>query len=108
MVWNLNVKKLQILEITQSTILKPLQELVSNEDWGDPRAYSITITKKGEKLETEYTLVPSPAKETPADVLKQYQEANIDLDVLFTGGDPFNAVESSEIEPVEEGDDTAF
>jgi hypothetical protein len=36
-VWNLDAKKIQILEITQSTILAPLQQLIQNEDLGDPR-----------------------------------------------------------------------
>jgi hypothetical protein len=32
---------------------------IHNEDWGDPRDYNI-ITRKGEKLDTEYTVMASP------------------------------------------------
>jgi hypothetical protein len=94
-VYNLDEKAIQILEITQSTILTALQELIQNEEWGDPRNYSITINRKGEKLETEYSVVPSRAKPTPDDVLKQYQEKPINLDALFDGKNPFEAEERS-------------
>lgn len=94
-VYNIDEKAIQILEITQSTILSAIQELIHNEEWGDPRNYSLTITRKGEKLETEYSVVPSPAKPTPDDVLKQYQEKAINLDALFEGKNPFEAEERS-------------
>jgi hypothetical protein len=32
-------------------------------DWGDPLGYSITVNRKGESLETEYSVVLSPAKD---------------------------------------------
>jgi len=89
-VWNLDAKKLQILEITQSTILTPLQQLVQNEDWGDPRKYSITINRKGEGLDSEYNLTPSPAKETSKEIVAQYENAGIRLELLYEGKDPFD------------------
>lgn len=94
-VYNLDAKKIQILEITQSTILAPLQQLVANEDWGDPRQYSITINRKGEGLESEYNLVPSPAKPTPDSVIAQYRDAKVRLELLFEGKDPFDITAES-------------
>ena len=89
-VYNLDAKKIQVLEITQSTILNPLQQLVQNEDWGDPRKYSITINRKGEGLDSEYNLVPSPAKPTPEEIIKQYTDAKIRIELLLEGKDPFD------------------
>lgn len=106
-VWHFDLKKLMILEITQSTILKPLQDLVANEDWGDPRQYSITINKKGEKLDTEYNLVPSPAKPTPPEILEMYKNAYIRLESLFDGTDPFDESTKPEFVPKDETN-TAF
>jgi hypothetical protein len=78
-VWNLDIGKLQILEITQKGIREILQSLIENEDWGDPREYSINIKRVGKDLLTKYTVEPSPHKKTPAAVLKAFEEANIDL-----------------------------
>src|ERR1700712_2603548 len=38
---------------------------------------------------TEYSVLPSPAKETPADILQMYKEKPINLEALFTGDNPF-------------------
>jgi hypothetical protein len=95
-VWNFDEKAVQILELTQATIQRQLIELIHNEEWGDPRNYTITITRKGEKLDTEYSVVPSPAKPTPPEIIEAYKDMKIDLDALFDGGDPFKANERSE------------
>lgn len=95
-VWNFEEKQIQVLEITQATIQRAMLDLIQNDEWGDPRNYTITVNRKGEKLETEYSVVPSPAKPVPEDIIKSYKEKNIDLENLFTGGDPFNAESRNE------------
>jgi len=97
-VWNFQTKKIEILQITQATIQTALTSLIHNEDWGDPREYSITVNKTGEKLETKYAVLPSPAKPVPADILQAYEEKYINMEALFTGGNPFDeAGESKEV-----------
>jgi hypothetical protein len=75
--------------ITQASIQGPIEDLVANEDWGDPREYDLTITKKGEGLETEYSVQPSPQKPVPTEAHAAYRAVKIDLDALFRGADPF-------------------
>jgi hypothetical protein len=70
-----------------------MEELIHPEEWGDPLGYSITVNRKGENLETEYSVVPSPAKETPADIIQAYKDKPINLEALFTGGNPFDEVD---------------
>jgi hypothetical protein len=48
--------------------------------------YSITINSKGESLETEYSVVPSPAQPTSADIIPKFKEKPINLEALFAGG----------------------
>jgi hypothetical protein len=86
-VWNFDTKAVEILEITQTTIQTALEELIHSEEWGDPLGYSITVNRKGENLETEYSVVPSPAQPTPAPILDAYKEKPL-------GGNPFEDAES--------------
>ena len=88
-VWNLDDERIQILEITQKGILERLQGLIENEHWGDPREYTLTITREGEGLKTRYVVDPSPHKKTPAEVTEKYKETDINLEELFVGGQPF-------------------
>lgn len=92
-VWNFEDKAVQILQITQKSIQNALIDLIQNEDWGDPRQYTIKITRKGEKLDTEYSVVPSPKVAVPAEITRMYEEKNIDLDALYEGGNPFEATD---------------
>lgn len=88
-VWSYSVSKIQILEITQASIQGPITDLVTSDDWGPPQDYDLTITKKGQKLETEYSVQPSPHKEAPEEATKAYKALDIDLEALLRGGDPF-------------------
>jgi hypothetical protein len=47
------------------------------------------VNRKGEGLETEYSVVPSPANPTPEPILQAYKEKPINLQALFSGGNPF-------------------
>lgn len=95
-VYNYAAKAVQVWEITQASIQGPLEDLAMNSDWGDPREYDITVTKTGEKLDTEYGVMPSPAKAVPEEAHKAYREAHINLEALFSGADPFNHSAGSE------------
>ena len=95
-VYNLDEKAIQILEVTQSSILSRLQTLVQNEDWGDPREYNITVTRSGEGLGTKYEVDASPHKPTPPEILADYKEKKIDLEALFEGKSPFEASERND------------
>ena len=88
-VWNYRSAKLQILEITQVSIQGAIEDLVLNEDWGSPETYDLTITKKGQKLDTEYSVQPSPHKTAPPEAMDALTHININLPALFKGEDPF-------------------
>lgn len=87
-VWNYAQEAVQILELTQSTIQTAINDLVILEEWGDPSNYDITVTRKGEGLETQYTVQPSPHKPVSAQILKAFESKKINLSALFDGGNP--------------------
>jgi hypothetical protein len=105
-VYNYAAKAVEVREITQASIHGPLEDLAMNSDWGDPREYDITVTKTGEKLDTEYSVMPSPAKavteevpeEVPEEAHKAYRKAHINLEALFDGADPFDRSAGSEVD----------
>lgn len=96
-VWNYEAKKVQIMEITQSSIMQAITALVCNEKWGNPKGYDITITKTGQDLETRYSVMPNPHTEVDKKIIKQYEDMNINLEALYTGDSPFNGKDVSEI-----------
>lgn len=95
-IWNYDEKSLQVWEITQGTIQTALTALITNADWGDPRQYDITVNRSGEGFDTEYTVLPSPARPINPMTLSDFEKANINLPALFDGGNPFDAVRSDE------------
>ncbi len=88
-VWNYDSNKVQILEITQSSILRAMKALIDNPRWGSPKEYDITITKSGEGLGTEYIVQGNPPSELSEEVKKLYESRNIDLNALYKGENPF-------------------
>jgi len=89
--WNVKADKPQILEITQKRIQKAIRAMANSEDWGDPREYDIEIEREGEKFETVYTVRPCPKKKFDAGKAQMVKDMNIDLEQLWTGGDPFKS-----------------
>lgn len=92
--------EIKILELTQKSIQKLITSLVQDEDWGDPKQYDILITRKGDGMETEYTVNPKPAKPLEKEIEHKWQALQTEgfsLEELFAGGDPFTP--SKKIDP---------
>lgn len=97
-VWNYQLEQIQILELTQVTILRTLDLLSDDDDWGDALNYDVTINREGKGMETEYTVTASPPKPLNEDIKKAYKESNIELEALFKGEDPFNYINTDNID----------
>lgn len=87
--WNYDLERPQILEITQQTVITAITELNNDSDWGAPWNYDLKVTRKGQKLETEYSVNPSPKKKISQDIRDAVADWEIDLELLFDGDDPF-------------------
>lgn len=93
-VWNYKSQKIQILEITQSSIQSAITNLVEDVDWGSPKGYDIKIARTGDGLETEYAISPKPHMPLKEDIKQLLANTPVDLENLFTGADPFKPVNS--------------
>jgi len=91
-VWNYNIKAIQILEITQSTIQASIKALIDNKKWGLPQGYDITKTREGEGLDTDYTVMPNPHSEIDQNILDKYYSKKINLEALYTNENPFSDI----------------
>ena len=60
LVYNQEAKRVQVLEVTQSSVQAGIKALVDNKNWGDPKGYDITVTRVGSGLDTEYAVMPNP------------------------------------------------
>lgn len=87
-VWNYETKQIQVLEITQKTIMSPLYDLEQNPDWGDLRNYDIEINKKKEGDKTTYNVLGIPPKPLADNIKELYSKSEIDLKKLFDGKYP--------------------
>ena len=87
-IWDYKTQMVKTLEITQSTVMSVIRDHEESEEWGDCKAYDITISKEGSGKETVYTVVMSPPKPISTEVENAYINANIDLSKLFEGGYP--------------------
>ena len=88
-VYNHNEGLVQILEITQKTIMNAIKDLSKNKKWGNPADYDIVVTKTGEKFETKYTVVPDPKETLGEDIQAKIKATKINIVALFSGDDPF-------------------
>ncbi len=87
-VWDYKDSKIKVAEITQASIQDAIFSL-HNSEWGSPVDYDLMIDRTGQKLETRYTVMPAPKTELTPDILTTYQQANINLEALYDGADPF-------------------
>lgn len=88
-VWNYQEEKVQILEITQSTIQKAINTFVADPDYGSPFDYDIVISKSGAELKTEYQVTPKPPKPVDPLIAMEYNPKNYDLTALYRNESPF-------------------
>ena len=90
-VWNYQDKRVQILEITQKTILNFVKKQIENPKWGDPRNYDFVVTRTNNKGKTEYTVSNDPKEKLFDDIQKVYKSMYINMHALFEGNDPFRS-----------------
>jgi hypothetical protein len=96
-VWNVDAQKVQILEITQSSIQSAIKAYVANKKWGDPKGYDITVKREGSGFDTEYTIMANPHTPIEPAAQEAYAARHPNLNALFTNGDPFAPVASEAV-----------
>ena len=97
-VYNYKEKRVQVLEITQKTVMSALQGFEENSDWGDLKGYDVTVNKSKEGGKTSYTVTPSPAKDMTIEAKQIIDNAEeMDLQKIFDGKYPVE-VEAGDVD----------
>jgi len=90
-VWNYSENRIQILEITQKSIMTSIKAITQGE-WGDPTEYDISVTREGNGMDTEYTTMPIKPSPVPSKATKSLKESPINLEALYSNEDPFKTM----------------
>jgi hypothetical protein len=92
-VYNFETSTVQVMSLTQKSIIKELDQISQMEDYPDLMAWDFILGKTGSGLTTEYTLRPvprKPAAQKGIDAAWSEAESNgFDVKRLLTGGNPF-------------------
>lgn len=88
-IWDYKDNQVKVWEATQATIQKKILTLFRTEEWGNPQQYDLTITRSGEGLDTEYEVVAMPKKDILTSQADAFAQANVNLEALITGDNPF-------------------
>ncbi len=92
-VWNYATKSIQILSLTQKTIIEQIVNYSRDPDWGDPNdpttGYGFVVTKSGSGLNTEYQIRPGKSQPVTDDIVAAEDKVLCNLEALFDDGDPF-------------------
>jgi len=94
-VYSYDSGRVQVLSLTQKSILKELDQISQMEDYDDLLAWDFNLSKKGSGLTTEYTLRPVPRKKGVQEHIDaawlEAKAEGFDIGRLLTGGNPFKA-----------------
>lgn len=89
-VYNYELKRIQVWELTKITLMKKLKAYTDNAKWGDPTKYDIQVSRKGTTMETtEYELIAEPKEPVSEEIKKEYFATPVILEKLFNGDSPF-------------------
>ena len=88
-VWDYDRCDLFVLELTQNGIIKKLEMLAVDEDWGDFTTYDIKVKKTGSGIDTAYDVNPVPHKPLLPEIIKALESKPVRLEALYESGDPW-------------------
>tara|TARA_R110002049_G_scaffold106581_1_gene254010 strand:+ start:1114 stop:1695 length:582 start_codon:yes stop_codon:yes gene_type:complete len=94
-VYNYDTSSVQILQLTQKSLINELDSISQMEDYADLVAWDFVLGKDGVGLETRYSLRTAPRKKgAQADIETAWTESRdsgFDISRLLTGDNPFKA-----------------
>lgn len=92
-VYNHDTSKVQILQLSQKSIIRELDSISQMEDYSNLLEWDFVLGKEGNGLNTEYSLRAVPRKKntepTVQEAWKEVQAGGFDISRLLSGTNPF-------------------
>lgn len=88
-VYNQTYKVIQIMEITQKSLMTEIELKSKDPDWGNPRGYDFKLSKTGTGIETRYTITTVPHSPLSPAIMKAVKDTPINIEAMWTSNDPF-------------------
>lgn len=109
-VWNYDRGRVEVFETTKTTVIGFIFKYESDDEYGDSKGYDLKISKTGQGMDTEYSVIASPPKEFDKKLQKEADAEFVGLEALFKGDDPFaqSVVVDEEITSEKIADDVPF
>jgi hypothetical protein len=98
-VFNYNTQSIQVLELTQKSIMRPIEAYSKNPKWGNPQRYDLVIekVKTGPRdRDVKYSVIPEPPSQLDEGIAKLAKSIPVRLEALYEGEDPFAVTDREE------------
>jgi len=94
-VYNYDTSSVQILQLTQKSLINELDSISQMEDYADLVAWDFVLGKDGVGLETRYSLRTAPRKKGAQDDIEtawtEVRDSGFDVSRMLTGDNPYKA-----------------
>ena len=88
-------EKIKVFSIPQKTVIREIDKLSHDEDYGNLHAWDLKFKRDGLKMNTVYSILPVPRAENMVakidDCWRHAQHDGYDINQLLKGGNPFGA-----------------
>lgn len=82
-VWDYEANALKLFTMTQKTVMKAIDSLENDSEWGDSRGYDIKIEKNVTGPRTSYDVTASPPKPLAKEIKSEFAKTDLDIDSVF-------------------------
>jgi hypothetical protein len=104
-VWNHTTGQVEVFQTSKKVIKSQILNLARDPDYGALSGYDLKIKRTGDKMETVYTVIPTPPKPLDQEIQEKADDTYVNIEALFEGKNPF---EKSQSESIEESLDDIF
>jgi len=85
--------KVKVLSVTTATIKNAIYNYMDNPDFPTVDKYDFVLERVGTQLDTQYNLTRLDSSPLPKFAVEAEGTTFVNLEALYTGGDPFSAQE---------------
>ena len=102
-VFNYQTGKIEILEVTQVTIMRGIEDYLKDEDYGDPKNYDLNVIRDETGDKVEYRVKAKPPKPLDEGIQVAFNDMKINLRALYESKDPFSTEDAINVDEIDKG-----